>query len=198
MFRLQPPCQALCLLIVATILSGCAQKPTGPLYLHPAFSPDPRYSVKSGGAVFKDNRIRVWARPVSRAEGLPALLKRLIDEDYRIFVLGIENISNEKVIYNPSRTALMDNALGYRKPLDYTDLYMSERNKDMGLVHELRGRFYDLDVTLAPGEKVSRYIIFKPVAEGSTKAVLVLKALYIGTDTVDVKLPFTLEPEKEE
>ena len=110
--------------------------------------------------------------------------------------MEIKNLSEERLIYNPSRTALMDNAMGYKKPLDYTDLYMLERDTGADLIQGLKGRFYDLDVTLFPGEGVSRFLIFRPIDEGGTKAVLVLRAVYIGMDTVDIKLPFVIREEE--
>lgn len=94
-------------------------------------------------------------------------------------------------MYNTSYTVLTSDALDYKKPLDFTDLY--DITGGTGRLASLKGKFYDLNTTIAPGERTSRLLIFRPLSEEAEDAEVVIKDLYIGTKTRDLSFPFTFK-----
>ncbi len=165
-------------------------KPKTALRLQPA-EKGPEGYLKTGlEGVFQNKSLRVAASIIKDTEGGPGLIGELLGKKYVVIRLDIENRSSAKVIYNPTHTVLTNDALDYRKPLDYTDLYDIKGSSGERELAQLRGRFYDLTVTLLPGERSSRLLIFEPMSKGVKKAELSIKEIYIGTDTIRVSFPF--------
>lgn len=151
------------------------------------------YHKETEEGVFENGSIRVAVRHVkaSDCEGSP-LLKSLSDKKYVILSVGIENKSKLKAIYNPSMTVLTDDSMDYKKPLDYTDLYdaaIGNSGLESGL-SAMKGRIYDLALTLKPGEKTTRFLIFEPLSKNAGRADLAINEIYLGTDTVNLRFPF--------
>lgn len=183
--------------IVLLVFFGCAA-PHGKAYLFPDDNRLKGMYHKEGTeeGVFENGSIRVAVRHIKASdyEGSP-LLKNLSDKKYVILSVAIENKSKLKTIYNPSMTVLTDDSMDYKKPLDYTDLYeaaLGDSALESGL-SAMKGRFYDLALTLQPGEKTARLLIFEPLSENVGKADLAMNDIYIGTDTVNLRFPFLLK-----
>lgn len=165
-------------------------KPKTELLLQPS-DKGPEGYLKSGAeGVYQNKSLKITASIIRGANNAPALIGELLDKKYVIIRLDIENRSAGKVIYNPTYTVLSNDALDYRKPLDYTDLYDIKGSNGENELAQLKGRFYDLTVTLLPGERSSRLLIFEPMSKDVKKAELTIKEIYVGTDTTRVSFPF--------
>lgn len=188
-----------CLACLILAISGCASAYKGPLRLYPAEIKTDEYYSNSREITFENKSVRIAVKALKQGENETGvtLIDDLMDDNYVLLRMDIENhaASKLKVIYNPAYTVFTDDSMDYRKPLDYTDLYdlaKDETEMETG-VRKLRGRFYDLALTLAPGESVSKLLIFSPISENSRNAELVIGELYIGTKTIKVSFPFVLK-----
>ncbi|MBI5970095.1 MAG: hypothetical protein HY884_02955 [Deltaproteobacteria bacterium] len=187
------------------IAASCASPPKLPMTSELKPSPPdedlPGYSAVSDEGVYDNAALRISARHLKSndavyAKGESGFLTALIEGDYVLIRLSIENKSSAaKVIFNPAYVALMDNAANYKKPLDYTDLYdiVKENDETGGKLTGIKGRIFDLTATVAPGGKTSKLLIFKPFIEEASSAELVIKNIYVGKDTVNVKFPFKVK-----
>lgn len=180
-------------LVVLLIVSGCSTKPkTGALL--PVDNMGSGYHRESDEGVFENDSISVRVRAVKDGGGV-AILDELIKSKYAVFNMEIVNRSKVRIQYDPSTTVLTDDESSYLKPLDYTDLYDIKKDAE-GVEKELsglRGRFYDVSTTLAPGENVSKLIIFKPFGEGMEEAELKVRDIYIGTEPIDATFRFEVK-----
>ncbi|MBI5344173.1 MAG: hypothetical protein HZB83_02365 [Deltaproteobacteria bacterium] len=178
--------------------SGCAAGPSGPLYLRPAGETREGYEHKDNGWVFQAKAVKVSARQITKAEkeDIGLLAVYLLNKGHLLIRMDIENAGKGKVIYNPALTALIDNEVNYRKPLDYTDFFsMAANNEELEKsLRDVRAGFYDLSFTLHPGERTSRILAFKGLSATAKTAELIIKELYIGTDTVRLLFPFQFRP----
>jgi hypothetical protein len=181
--------------LVLVILFGCASAPDSPLFLYPEDFSAQGYTRTGNEWVYTGRDLRVYVKGYEDvADGVEADLK---EKGYVLIAMGIENGSGKRVLYNPAMTTLMDNTMGYKKPLDFTDLYDMTSKDKTGMEGGLVGfgaRFYDLSTTILPGEKTEKLLAFTPFDKGVTKAELVIKGVYIGTDIIDLKFPFALRP----
>ena len=194
-------------LVVSILLAGCSlsKRDARPerLYLEPVARDSEGYDRNGEAAVFENEDIKVTLRPLGECCGRKddGFLKELFDSNYVILSMEIENRSSKRVIYNPSHTMLLVGALDLKKPLNYTDLYdIVSRNKEYALperrLSSLRGRFYDLNTRVPPGDRTSRLLIFHPLAKESrpgTKAVLRINEFYVGTDTMRLVFPLRVK-----
>jgi hypothetical protein len=184
-------------LLALIILYGCASAPAGRLGLYPEDFSAQGYTRTDNEWVYTGNDLRVYVKGYGVvADGVEADLG---GKGYVLIAMGIENGSMKKVIYNPAMTTLMDNTMGYKKPLDFTDLYDLTSKDDTDMGGGLTGfgaKFYDLSATVLPGEKTEKLLAFTPFKKGVTKAKLVVKGVYIGTDIIDLTFPFVLRPEE--
>ena len=184
-------------------LSGCAA--SGPLYLYPEKHRATGYHQSGERSVFENVSVKI---SLERIKGLSEreknpVIQKLLDENFVLLGMDIENRSGHKIIYTPSHTSLITGAMGYEKPVDYTELYYILRGKGEEAAAEtqiasLRGKFYDSNTQVFPGEKVSKILIFKPLEKDTTggSATLTIKELYVGTDTIDLAFPFSVRADK--
>jgi len=190
--RFIPPLALLCLFLC---LAGCAAK-SEPRVMFPASAALPYYSTSGKTGIFSNDSLRVTATPLKahNAPGLPLLVRELLKRDHLVFSITIENISDEKVIFNPDFSAATDNRLGFGRPLDHTDLFFLARSMEgkEELLNGMKGRFYDLTETVPPGGQRDKLLIFKPLEERSTKATLIMQEVYVGNETVQLTFPFVL------
>jgi hypothetical protein len=183
---------------------GCASTDVGPLFLHPAGKAEVGYTQIADKWVYSGKSVIIRVSHVSKAETLPGskgsvLIDELLERGYLLFKMNIRNDSKGKVIYNPSLTALKDNTYGYKKPLDYTDLYdLADDAAGPTGLSGFKGVFYDLSITLSPGERTSGLMAFRPLDKKVRKIELVIKNIYVGKDFLDVRFPFVLKPEASE
>lgn len=176
--------------LAAAAIAGCQGEP-GAGRLVPDDIGLPGHSVAGGAAVYDSASVKVAARQVPKGEETGKLLRALSEKDYVLVELAIENTSGKTVIFKPNHASLRGED-DFLRPLDYTDLYVMG---DMEGLEEIKGSFYDLDVTLMPGDKASRLLIFKPLAKGMKRASIEINELYIGTEAVKLALPFSLRPQ---
>jgi len=191
MYRLAP------LFLLLLMLAACSHSaPTGPLYLYPEEVRAPGYSRTVDGVTFEGEGISVSIRPLKeKGEAGSTLVDELLGKGFVVLLMEIENTSDKKrIIYNPSYTALMDSLMGYRKPLDFTDIYELSMGfeGDARLRRELKGRFYDLNETVLPDSVTKKLLIFRPLEGSARKAKLMLKMIYVGMDTMDLTFQLTL------
>ncbi len=188
---------ALLFVLIASI-SACASRPTGPLVMAPEGKAQEGYSSVERQWVFEHRAVSVKAGHLTKADSLPAsgLIDMLFGRGYILMRMEIKNGSKARVIFNPSLTALMDDSMGYFKPLDYTDIYdmAGEDPEKTGFLKDVRKLFYDLTATVEPGETSSRILAFRPLSRNAGAAELIIKDLYIGTDALNLRFPFVLKP----
>src|SRR3990172_8529920 len=110
-------------------LSGCAA--SGPLYLYPEKYRATGYHQSGERSVFENVSVKI---SLERIKGLSEreknpVIQKLLDENFVLLGMDIENRSGHKIIYTPSHTSLITGAMGYEKPVDYTELYTYLREK---------------------------------------------------------------------
>lgn len=194
---------ALVMLAAIVIVSGCASDQPKSLYLSAGDAQYPGYTKKDREAVFENQLIRLKATPLLAGEFThqSQILNDLAAKDFIIIRVEIENLSPQsKLIFNPTYLALMTDSMDYYKPLDYTDLYdiVKEKDETGSSLRVLKGKFYDLTVTLTPGKSVSKLLIFKPLPEDADTAELMIKNIYIGKDDLSFALPFVVKARPKE
>ncbi|OGP14205.1 MAG: hypothetical protein A2052_01565 [Deltaproteobacteria bacterium GWA2_54_12] len=175
------------LLLAAVLLTSCHPKPKL-AYLVPDTQGLAGYKARGSESIFENKALLASARQVRKGEVSNPFLASLLEKDFVIISMKIENRSVSKAIYKPNYTALV-NAVDYLKPLDYTDLY----ELDGEAADSLKGKFYDLDTTIPPGGSVAGLLIFTPVSKEAKKAAVQINEFYIGTQTMTFSLPFQLK-----
>lgn len=148
----------------------------------------PGQKADAAEAVYKDLSVSASARQVRKGEA-DGFLSTLLDKDFTVISMRIENRSSMRAIYKPNYTSLV-NTVDYLKPLDYTDLY------EFGgeAVDGLKGKFFDLDETIPPGASATGLLIFTPLSRDARKAALEVREYYVGTETMSFTLPFQIKP----
>ncbi len=192
--------KAFLLFAILIVAFGCAGKsaPKGPKFLFPKSARGAIYAEIGQTVVYEteDARLSLTVLTDKREIDSP-FIGRLLDSGYIVFRMRITNRSGiKKVIYNPSHTALMDNRMGYKKPLDYTALYeiAMRSGEELKIRKELTGKFIDLNENVGPGKSSSKFLLFPPLSDGATSAKLMMKLIYIGTDTVSLTFPYYYKP----
>lgn len=180
------------IIFILAIAYGCKPAPKMG-YLVPDAKGPKGYEVVAGSGVVSNEFVRLSASQVRKGEEREPLLASLLEKNYIIINLSIENLSDKTVIYKPHLTAIDNDAFDFMRPLDYTDMYDFG---DMEGLDAVRHRFYDLDVTLRPGQQSKRLLIFRPLSKNVKKAVLRIDDLYVGTDYIKVAFPFVFKAEK--
>lgn len=175
------------MLLAAALLASCQPKPRL-AYLVPESQGAPGYKARGSESVFENKTLIASARQVRKGEVSNTFLTSLLEKDFIVISMTIENRSESKAIYKPNYTALT-NAIDYLKPLDYTDLY----ELDNEAADSLKGKFYDLDTTIPPGGSVAGLLIFTPVSKEAKKAAVQVNEFYIGTQTTAFTLPFQMK-----
>ena len=190
--------KAALLFILLSLISACAGRPTGPLVMAPEGKAQEGYSSIERQWVFEHRAVFIKAGHLTMTDPRPAsgLIDMLLGRGYTLVRMEIKNGSKARVIFNPSLTALMDDSMGYFKPLDYSDIYemAGEDPEKTGFLKDVRKLFYDLTATVEPGETSSRILAFRPLSRNAGAAELIIKDLYIGTDALNLKFPFALRP----
>jgi hypothetical protein len=182
------------------MIFGCAATPEGPKHLYPEESGAPGYYTTEEASIFENDLAMISLRPLRQENNAtyPPIIEELLDKNYAIFIMTIENRSPKKAIYNPTFTSLRDNhQMEYRKPMDYTDLYDVVKDRKEGVSPEselrgLKGKFYDLNTTIPTGQKTSKLLIFRPLSEKAKSAVLTIREFYVGTDTISASFLFSV------
>ncbi len=186
------------ILLLFLMIVGCGVKRGELEILTPAKITPSNYSVSRSSIIFANDSLRVVVTPLSpySSHNQPSLVKDILKSGHTIFSIAIENLSDKKIIYNPSFSHIVDNRLGFKRPLDYTDLYFQVREMEHGeeRIHKMKGRFYDLAETVPSGHRIEKLLIFPPLEERSTKASLTMAEVYVGTETTKLTFPFTLTP----
>ncbi len=174
------------------------------LRLHPL---EPRYSEYSilGGRLIMENKDMKVTMHQLRSCCMSKkrnLINDLFERDFVLMQLTIKNKTKKRITYNPSHTYLLAGKMDYKKPLNYTDLYDIVSREDDGVLPEiklsrLRGKYYDLNTSVAPGGRVSKILIFRKLTKNSnkSKAILKLNEIYIGTKTRSVSYLFRVREE---
>ncbi|MBI2400851.1 MAG: hypothetical protein HYV23_07345, partial [Deltaproteobacteria bacterium] len=177
----------LLLLLAAVLLTSCQPKPRL-AYLVPEAQGFPGYKARGAESVYENKDLSASARQVRKGEISNPFLASLLEKDFVVISMTIENRSESKAIYKPNYTALT-NAVDYLKPLDYTDLY----ELDSEAADSLKGRFYDLDIVIPPGRSSTGLLIFTPVSKEAKKAAVQITEFYVGTETMNFTLPFQMK-----
>jgi len=182
------------------IFTGCAS-----LKGHSVLTPLPTqlagYNISEQKIVFSNNYIRLSISPLISPEAKKFLSAKdtnnplseiLTQPRYLVFLLDIENTLKAKVIYNPGFTTLFDNNMGPHKPLDYTDIYTLLENSPNPeiIINNIKDIIYDLAVTLAPGQRTSRLLLFSGIEEETSEVAITMKEIYIGTSTIALSFGF--------
>lgn len=173
------------LLLAVLLLPSCQPEPRV-AYLVPDASM-PGQKADASEAVYKDMAVSASARQVRKGEA-DGFLGSLLEKDFTVISMRIENRSSARAIYKPNYTALV-NTVDYLKPLDYTDLY------EFGgeAVDGLKGAFFDLDEAIPPGDSATGLLIFMPLSRDARKAALEVREYYVGTESISFTLPFKLK-----
>lgn len=159
------------------------------------------YHNVAGTGILENKNYRISVKQVLEGSelGQPRLINDLLKKEYVVLRIEMENRSDKKMIFNPAHAVLTTDAFDYKKPLEYTDFYELSSGKDDSArereAQAMKGLFYDLTLTLKSRAKTSRMLIFPPLSKNSEKADLLIKDLYVGTDTTELFFPFVLEEE---
>jgi hypothetical protein len=174
------------LFLTVAMLTSCHPKPKL-AYLVPDTQGPAGYKARGSESVFENKALLASAKQVRKNEISNPFLASLLEKDFVVISMTIENRSALKAIYKPNYTALI-NAIDYLKPLDYTDLY------ELGgeAADTLKGKFYDLDTVIPPGRSSTGLLIFTPVSKEAKKAAVRISDLYVGTETLTFSLPFKM------
>lgn len=208
--------KALFLLPLLLAAASCGAKKLGPPVLYPSTKDADGYSSKDQAWYYEGKSLTVTVRQAGPEAGAggseedakkgaeekeeyTTVLDDLFDSGYTFLRLDITNQTEDKMFYNPFLTVLMDNDLGYSKPLDYTDLYEFVREQDGSVedieadLNDIKDEYYDGTVSIEPGGKVSRLLIFRPLSGRAGTAELKIKDIYTVKLSTDVVFPFNLE-----
>lgn len=175
----------LLLLFAALLLPSCQPKPRAAYLAADSSMPGQRPGASE--AVFENSAVSVSARQVRKGEA-DGFLSALLDKDFTVIAMRIENRSAMRAIYKPNYTVLV-NSVDYLKPLDYTDLY--EFGGDAA--DSLKGKFFDLDSVILPGGSAAGLLIFTPLSRDAKKAALEVREYYVGAETISFTLPFQMK-----
>ncbi len=199
-FLTHTPHILICILLALSY--GCASAPDGRVILRTAKYRAEGYTQKPNEWTFKNSNIilRVqqvnpdWRGAKVRAS---ALVKDLHKEEYLLLRLVIRNDSDFNIIYNPALTTFKGGRLGYKKPLDYTDLYSIFRStmEDTD-TRDYKEIFYDLSITIRPGDRSSRLLAFKPANKKVRKGELTIQNLYVEKEIINFNFPFIMKTEE--
>lgn len=191
---------AIFILQFTILIVGCASLKV-PRTLMPIPAASPEYAVSDQTITFsnKDMKISILPLKPSDVKNILAekdtnnpLAEKLSSSQHLSFLMDIENLSKEKVMYNPALTTLFDDTMGVRKPLDYTDIYSLVENlpNPESALGKMKGKFYDLTTTLEPGQKTSRLLLFSGIDEDAKIVTITMKEIYIGTSAIAVSFGF--------
>lgn len=190
------------LLLVLIAFAGCAAKkvPEGPRALMPATPEDQLdegYSSSEDAAVFEGKGIKVTAAQTDGSSS-GEFISEIGEAGYLLLRLEIENDSGANLVYQPSNTLITTNALDYRTPLNYTDLYdmALAQGRSSEVLRSISGEFYDLAESIPSGARSSRLLIFRPLSARASKAHLYIKDIYIGKKATDLFFTFSYDPRK--
>ncbi|HLC17906.1 MAG TPA: hypothetical protein VJM57_02695 [Thermodesulfobacteriota bacterium] len=187
------PIKTVLLCILALVLAGCAAKSTGPLKLYPAGRGSDTYSREVNRWVFSGQGVRISVGHAGGAHD-SAIARDLVEKEYVLLEMEIDNGSGLEVVFNPALVSLRDSTMDYKKPLDYTDFHDIAAESTGWDLSGVGKTFYDLTETVPPGERISKVLVFTPFAKRVTRAKLVIKNLYIGPETIDLQFSFTTRP----
>lgn len=178
------------------LIAGCTPVPKSPMHLFPDEKGQEGYYRLKDSGVFESKAVKISVSLLEKTNpGIDPMVSALLDKDFVVVRMDIVNYSPVRAMYNPAYTALMSDSFDYRKPLDYTDIYDMTANIpgfENGIA-KLKGKFYDLNETVNPGEKSSKLLIFKPLSKDIKTAELSIKEVYIGTETIRLTFPFVLK-----
>lgn len=179
------------LLTIFTIVTSCAGK-KNVIEVRPTLYPSPvalegYITNNKDSAMYIADDYKVQIKLVKNSE-LPKnnlLITRLMEKEYFFVELTLISI-NGKIIYKPSFTRIRTDAGDSLKPMDYTDLYDFEQFNFTGVpgevgLRDLRGKYFDNEVTIYPGNSVKRLLIFKPIDFDAKSAKFSINEMYYGT-----------------
>jgi len=113
---------------------------------------------------------------------------------YMVFSLAIENLGKKRITYNPKMTFLLGGKSDLIPPKGYTDIYMDfERAKadDLDLRAEaFKAACFDMTVTLEPGQKVQRLIVYPRTDKVKDSGSLLVDNVFVGDETQRAMLLF--------
>lgn len=185
---------------IAITLSGCStfkREPNSYYHLSVVGMNEP-YEEAIQSATFENDLMRATIRPVRSFDGkrVPLLLKQLLNLQFLMVELTIENNSESLIIYNPAHTAILAGKMDYKKPLDYAGLYyvirgVKGKGTEEARLRKIKGTFHDLNTRVKPGMTISKYLIFKPLDHDTLtgNAILKINELYIGTKAIALTFP---------
>ena len=200
--RLGAHIPSILLCMILALSYGCASAPDGRVVLHPAKYRMEGYTRSADQWIFENGNVNIRVLHIRPGGGGPdvigsALVSELHKREYLLLRLVIRNDSDFNIIYNPALTTFKDGKLGYKKPLDYTDLYsiFARGTGDVDLKNHSR-LFYDLSAMIRPGERASRLLVFTPPNKKTRKGELAIQNLYVEKEIINVSFPFVLRVEK--
>ena len=177
------------------ILTGCAAgvKTVGEISLHPSGKGSAAYTRMDPAWVFEEKGVKISVSHARAGEG-SALVEGLLEKEYLLLKMRIENSSGSIVVFNPALASLRDKTEDYKKPLDFTDFYAMTKDDPRMDLSGSGKLFYDLTETVQPGQESSKLLAFKPLSKDAGGLDLVIKNLYIGPYTVDLSFPLEIKP----
>ncbi|MEK6531199.1 MAG: hypothetical protein AABZ23_01745 [Deltaproteobacteria bacterium] len=191
--------------LAACLFLGCAKTDKGPFFLHPdtgLINASKAYAVDNEKIVFNGSSVRLSASLIRDApHDMPQTIKRLHEKGNIIISMEIENNSERKVLFDPTHVSLIyDKGVSIDRPLDYTDIFEQIVNKredaEFEAEEELRGiksDFYYMPLTIGPGQREQRLLIFHSLPQSPEDAELTIRELYIGRQSIDIAFPFIVK-----
>ena len=114
--------------------------------------------------------------------------------EFLVFSLSLENRGTKRLSFDPRMATLMTTEGAPMSARDYTSLYaefeLAGLDDVPARMDAFRETCFDSQVTLLPGEKVQRLIVFTRDKDMGKDAALVLEGLYMGHKPRTVRLVF--------
>lgn len=110
-----------------------------------------------------------------------------------VFVLQLDNGSEEEILFNPGQSRLATEKGDMKFALDYTALYESSRRLGSAgpTMEEMAEIFFDRVVAIKPGGSVRKLLAFEAPTEDRWKtAQVMILEIQSGPEAVDVTFPF--------
>lgn len=186
-------CVAVAVCLGLAFLASCASSSITLFKLEPEQGDLSIGSVHDGRVVLSARYLDAGQRMVYlREKGFEVLGLGLRQVSMVTFVFAVENGSDKEFILDPGSIRLV---VGYGPPLspyNYAHLYMelpqgSDRQR---ILMDLRKAGFSTSVTLSPGEKIEKLLLFARPEEVGPEAAILFERLYVGKKEYQTSLKF--------
>lgn len=203
----KPIINLLIYLLFLTIIAGCAGKikTEKTIVYIPRFDEESiplGFGFEGNTVIFSTEDIRVKIRFMDSADIDLFFLKHELTNPYltaphlrgsfTIFLVTLENRSEEIMRFNPRRTSVYVKGRYFRGSLDYSEVMMGFNVYAPGTDPEsFKKSMYDLELDVHPGSLIEGLLLFPSLPENTRKVVIMLDDIFM--DNRFITIPFEFE-----